>query len=130
MKVLGRQKAMAYCGDQKNALSPAIVAFMRGKPAQICPSALKDMQAAFHAAVLAADKVAVIGVNPHIVDGHIWDSLAETNTVLALCGDENAFDDWATNHRCGRPTRYLGGRFADSVDQLIGHSLLSSSSPS
>jgi hypothetical protein len=91
---------------------------MAGKPAQICPSALADMQAAFRAAVMAAEKVAVVGVNPHVTDQHIWDCLAETDAELLLCGDEGAFERWMNEYRPGRPSRYIGPRFAECVDQL------------
>jgi hypothetical protein len=115
---LRRRDALAYCSDLNNGLYPAIVAFMEGKPTQVCHSALQDMQKAFNSAVLAAERVAVVGVNPHVADEHIWDCLAQTSAEVSFCGDKDAFDDWSGNHRGTRPTRYLGPYFAKAVGAL------------
>jgi hypothetical protein len=69
--------------------------------------------------LMEAKRVAVVGVNPHVADGHVWDCLAQTSAELAFCGDDKAFRTWVTNHRFGAPTSYLGPYFAEAVDDLV-----------
>jgi hypothetical protein len=76
------------------------------------------MQNAFNSLVMAAERVAVVGVKPHVADEHIWSYLSQTSAEVSYFGDQDAFDEWATNHRGTRPTRYLGRYFAKAVGAL------------
>jgi hypothetical protein len=73
-------------------------------------------------AVLEARSVVVVGVAPNVVDGHVWDPLATTNAEVLVVGgpnDRQVFDTWAARHRNGRPYRYLGDGFAQTLDEIV-----------
>ncbi len=118
-KVLSRQQAYAYCNDPNNNLPPSMVVFMEGKPTAVCPNLLRAMQEAFDKVVREAKTVLIVGVNPHIVDTHIWDCISETDAEIVFCGDETAYEKWQAECRCDGPARFVGRYFAEAVGDLV-----------
>lgn len=76
------------------------------------------MQDIFQTTIQSSEKVAIVGVNPHIADKHIWDCLAVTTAEIFFCGDKSAFDRWSTGRRKAN-SHYLKPYFADSVEKLV-----------
>ena len=92
---------------------------MEGKPTAVCPSLLREMQAAFDKAVREAQVVLIVGVNPHIVDTHIWNCIGETEAEVVFCGDETAYEKWKAEHRGNKSARFVGPYFAEAVGDLV-----------
>jgi hypothetical protein len=95
-----------------------MVAFMQGKPTQICPDGLKSIQRIWSARVADASKVAIVGVRPHAVDAHIWGELARTEAELLFVGDQHGFEEWASTARPTKRNRFVGSTFDAAVGVL------------
>ncbi len=106
-----------YCNGN-TALYPVMAIYAVGKPVQIAPDPMKELQSSWTAAVKQADRIAVVGVRPRVEDDHIWGPLAETDAEIAFVGSVEAASHWAANYRIGRPSRVIGERFRQSVSQL------------
>jgi hypothetical protein len=119
IKAVPQIEASQRAANPNNVIPPILAIFMEGKPCQTSPELLVEWQRSFGAAVLAAKRVAVIGVHPHVADTHIWTPLAATKGELFFCGDEAAFASWTNSHRKCGPSKAVGSRFAESVDALV-----------
>ncbi len=96
-----------------------MVVFMEGKPTAVCPNLLRAMQEAFDKVVREAKTVLIVGVNPHIVDTHVWDCISETDAEIVFCGDETAYEKWKAECRRDGPARFVGRYFAEAVGDLV-----------
>jgi hypothetical protein len=95
--------------------------FMKDKPVQAGPSWIKAIQAGWRDAVAQAEKVAIVGVRPNPMDEHLWEAVAATAAEVLFIGDEAAITGWASQYRrTAGPTRILGARFDQAIDELLG----------
>ncbi len=92
---------------------------MEGKPTAVCPSFLREMRAAFDKAVRESQVDLIVGVNPHIVEAHIWNCIDETEAEVVFCGDETAHEIWKAEHRGTKSARFVGPYVAEAVGDLI-----------
>jgi hypothetical protein len=87
-----------------------------------CANFIQVERARFEKEVLAAERVAIVGVRVHPVDGHIWEPLAKTNAkLLYLAGPSAAgeFSAWASGHARGGDLS-VPKYFRDGLGDLIG----------
>jgi len=80
-------------------LSPVMSLYMKGKPLQVSPNSVKEIQERWKEAVNSSDLVFCIGVNPNPEDDHIWGALGQTEADLCFIGDKEAFRIWCKKHR-------------------------------
>jgi len=114
-----RHMALQYYQNRALALPPAMSFFMPGKSSIVTEHILIAMQRGFADAVLAADKVIVVGVRPLPADSHIWGPIAQTAANVFLCCGEHEYSGWAAADRIGGPTHFLGDRFALALKPII-----------
>ena len=98
-------------------LAPVMSLYMQGKPLQVSPRSLEEIQQLWSAQVAKAAAVVLVGVRPWPADEHIWDPLAHTTAALLAVGDELEFATWADQYRTGN-INYIGSRFDRSFDAL------------
>lgn len=94
----------------KSGLAPVMCLFMEGKPLQVSPSAIKQLQERWSKEVLNAEKIFCIGANPLPEDSHIWNPLSKTQANFFYIGEEKRFQEWASSNREG-PYEYLSSYF-------------------
>jgi hypothetical protein len=99
-------------------LYPCMALYMRGKPVQISPDAVQDIQARWKAMIASAQLVIVAGVNPLPEDNHIWEPLANTDAELLFIGDQRAFQTWTRTYR-KKSHHYLAPFFSNGLYYLI-----------
>lgn len=99
-----------YKGD--TALYPAMALFARGKPVAMSPEPITEAQSRWAAHVAAADKIALVGVNPNPEDGHIWKPLAAAPGELGYVGGEEPYVSWRSSAPRTNPSRFLGTTWA------------------
>ena len=111
-------EVLEFClGD--NSLPPVMCLFMPGKPIQVSAGSISAVQAAWREKVMAADRVAVVGVFPNVEDTHVWDVLANVPGELFYVGGADPFQQWAAKYRGDKPTKLLAERFDAAFDSLI-----------
>jgi hypothetical protein len=84
----------------KNVFPPVMSYYEPNKFTVSCSNFIQNERNRFEQAVLSAEKIAVVGVNVHPVDQHIWQPLAKTKAqILYLSGSSaaNDFSDWCKN---------------------------------
>ncbi len=91
---------------------------MKDKPVQIAPEQILRLQSMWKDAVLNAQNVICIGVNPLPADRHIWEPISETDARLFFVGDKNAYDKWISKYR-SKPSIYIDCFFDSSVKKLV-----------
>jgi hypothetical protein len=101
-----------------SALYPAMAVFMEGKPIHGNPTPVRQLQSWWREAVLNAETIGMIGVNPNPADTHIWQPLAGTRARLAVIGNQEAYQNWVGESRRSGPTEIVGGRFAADLDKF------------
>ena len=69
--------------------------------------------------MLAAEKIGLIGVNPHPMDRHIWEPLADTEAELLVVGNKHAYEEWCDAFRNERRFRFMGERFHESLSTFL-----------
>lgn len=111
------KEVTTYCMGN-TALYPAMAVYAYGKPVQIAPKSIKQIQKSWTTAIESASNVAVIGAKPHPLDKHIWSPLAATKARLLFVGDENAFLAWQSEYRTNGDSTYLGGRFESCIEAI------------
>lgn len=102
-----------------NVLPPAMSIFMPGKPVQISPGAIGQIQREWQMQVAKANDIAVIGVFPNSLDRHIWDPLATSAGRLHYVGGQADFEGWRQKHRPNLPTVFVGETFEASFEQIV-----------
>lgn len=100
-------------------LAPVMALYMIGKPLQVSPSALHDIQTNWQQAVFLAQTVVCVGVRPWPADTHIWGPLAQTDANLLYIGNREEFDAWVTAYR-QKPSTYLAPYFNEGFAALVG----------
>lgn len=103
----------------ETGLAPMMSLYMEGKPLNVSPSVVRQVQDAWSEHVAAARAIFVVGVMPVVSDTHIWAPLADTRAPLYFVGDGNAFQKWTQSQRPDVSSFYLGSRFAESYADLI-----------
>jgi hypothetical protein len=103
----------------ETGLAPMMSLYMQGKPLNVSPSVIKQVQKAWADGVSTAKAVFVVGVRPLPTDDHVWAPLAETPASLYFVGDTGAFSEWVAAARDGRPSFQLGTRFNESYFDLL-----------
>lgn len=98
-------------------LAPVMSLYMEGKPLQVSPQSLDELQQLWAEQVANADAIVLIGVRPWPADVHVWDPLARTKAPVLAVGDEIEFETWANQYREG-DFGYVGSRFDNSLDPL------------
>jgi len=106
-----------YCeGD--TALYPAMAVVAHGKPIQVGPEAIEQIQDTWRRAVASAGYIVVVGVRPHPPDKHIWGPLARAPGTLCFVGNRAVFVEWAAEYRQKGRCIELGERFEASVQAI------------
>lgn len=109
----------------ETGLAPIMSLYMEGKPINVSPGVITQIQTAWRASVQSASAVFVIGVRPVLRDAHIWEPLAASIGTLYFVGDKASFDIWCAEHRISKPSKYLGSRFNEAyagiLQQVIAH---------
>ena len=116
LKSIQPNEVEPYCRAD-NALYPAMSIFMKDKPNQIGKPHIEAMQEKWKEWILNAEKIFLIGVNPHIEDSHIWGPLSESKSKVYFCGNNGSFTEWQTLKN--RHDEYIGEKFEDSFDKII-----------
>lgn len=89
------------------ALYPAMALYAQGKSIAMSPAPIQVSQHRWRDAVLAADRVLLLGVSPNPADDHIWTPLAETAAAIGYVGAEEPFRTWRDAHRKGGDAVFL-----------------------
>jgi hypothetical protein len=114
-----KDKVIEHC-LVKSGLAPVMCLFMKGKPLQISPSSIKDIQNEWKEQIFSAKAVFCIGVNPLPEDSHIWDCLATTKAVLNFIGDKGRFDGWVAKYRQHK-SQFIAHYFDTGFRQLLNN---------
>ncbi len=101
-----------------SGLAPAMCLYMEGKPLQISPSVIEEVQTSWRECIASADHIVCIGLRPHPPDNHIWDPIASATGMLSFVGEEEAFDEWNSNYRTGE-SAWLGPYFHGGLEPTI-----------
>lgn len=101
------------------ALYPAMALYAKGKPVSMSPEPIKQAQERWREAVLAADKVAIVGVHPNPEDEHLWEPLADTAATVGYIGAQTPFGEWVASYRENRDSEFLGTTWSSADDQLL-----------
>lgn len=108
----------------ESGLAPVMCLYMRGKPLNVSPSAIRQLQGMWEKKIGDAVAVICIGVRPLIEDAHIWEPLAATDAPLYFVGDEASLRNWSAGRRRS-PTEYLGSTFNNAypliMERVIEH---------
>lgn len=118
IKAVNLDKVPEYCLGN-TGLYPVMSIYAQGKPVQIAATKIKAIQEEWSNAVHSAETIAIIGVNPHPPDGHIWNPLSETKANILFCGDEKTFSSWSSEYRVGKDSSFIGNHFNSSIDAFI-----------
>jgi hypothetical protein len=100
------------------ALAPAMCLYMRGKPLQISPSVILNLQCNWKKLILTAQKIFCIGVNPWPDDNHVWDPIIQTKGSVYFVGDMDAFNERISSCRKG-PSDFLSDRFLNALELIL-----------
>lgn len=106
-----------YSGS--TALYPAMALYAAGKPISMSPGPVEAAQKRWNEHIHRCSKLLIIGVNPFPEDGHIWNSIAESNATIATIGDERAFEDWGAQVEKSDSLVILGSRWNKCADDAI-----------
>ncbi len=113
---LDSNKVIEHCLIE-TGLSPAMCLYMRGKPLQVSPSVIADIQRAWAEAIETCKAIFCIGVRPLLEDEHIWRPLGNTSGQLYFVGNERDFEEWRSANRNGS-SEFLGSRFNTSFSSI------------
>jgi hypothetical protein len=102
----------------ETALAPIMCLYMQGKPLNVSPTAIRQLQDKWKTKVNNAAAVVCIGVRPLLQDTHIWEPLAATPAPLLFVGDEKSLDEWQKIHR-GGATEFLGSKFNEAYIPIV-----------
>jgi hypothetical protein len=106
----------------QNVFPPVMSYFEPNKFTASCSNFIDAERTRFEKEVLAAERVAIVGVRVHLVDRHIWEPLAKTTAKLLYLSGPSAVSDfstWASGHaRVGDLT--VPKYFRDGLADLIG----------
>jgi len=102
----------------ETGLAPIMSLYMEGKPLNVSPSAIIELQSNWSDRVYNCSAVFLIGVRPWPNDEHIWKPLAETHSPIYFVGGFDEFDNWNSKFRQDF-SEYLGGRFNTGYRKLI-----------
>ena len=101
-----------------NALYPAMAIYTKDKPLQVGAPAIQSLQKYWQEQVSKAEKIFIIGVEPNLVDKHIWDYLSNTSSKIYFCGSQNSFINWQETAK--REDEFIESRFENAVGQILG----------
>jgi hypothetical protein len=99
------------------ALAPVMCLYMRDKPLNVAPGAIKMLQSMWESSVRNSAAVFCVGVNPHVADAHIWQPIAEAPGDVYFVGGRTAFEHWQLTHRPNRSS-FIGDRFGACFSEL------------
>lgn len=103
----------------ETGLAPIMSLYMEGKPLNVSPSVIHQIQQAWSASVSTAKAIFVVGVRPLVADAHVWAPLATAQAPLYFIGDRTDFAKWTETQRPEAPSSYLGSRFANGYAELL-----------
>ena len=105
---------------KSNVFPPVMSYFEPNKFTVSCSNFIDDNRRQFAATIAASEKIAIVGLNVHPVDRHIWEPLSKTNgQVFYLGGSVGGakYQTWAGS--VGRSKDIVDARyFADGYDAL------------
>lgn len=102
----------------ESGLAPVMCLYMRGKPLNVSPSVIRQLQGMWETKIRNAAAVVCIGVRPLIEDAHIWEPLAAATAPLLFVGDEASLRSWSAGRRKS-PTEYLGSTFRNAYPLIL-----------
>jgi hypothetical protein len=99
------------------ALAPVMCLYMRDKPLNVSPTAIKQLQRLWQSAVRDSTAIFCVGVNPYAADAHIWTPIAKCSADLYFIGSQLQFQQWASMYRPDRSV-FIHDRFAEGFGFL------------
>ena len=94
--------------------------YMEGKPTQVAPKTIGNIQKILHDYIETASTITVIGVAPNADDTHIWNPIASSKALLGYVGPASEpFYIWAQKYRKDRDCSVLADRFENATDEVI-----------
>jgi hypothetical protein len=98
IRPLNQIDTINQCLNQ-DSLAPAIAMYAEGKAVRVSPDYVEEQQQQWIMSAKLAKRVFVVGVRVHLIDHHIWGTLAETKADVIYFGfpnDKQNFDGWKT----------------------------------
>ena len=114
---LDPNKVIQHCLVE-TGLAPVMSLYMEGKPLNVSPSVIGQLQHTWADYVGDANALFLIGVKPNIHDTHIWEPLANSKASLYFIGDEKALENWKETSRTFF-TEFLGSKFNLAYPAMI-----------
>ena len=88
-----------FCNTQ-DSVAPALAIYSPDKPVIFCKNFVLEQQQLWFQEITQASKIFIIGLRVHLIDEHIWMSLAKSKAELYYVGLEpEAFLKWAKESR-------------------------------
>lgn len=101
----------------ETGLAPVMCLYMEGKPLNVSPSAIRQVQAQWAEAAASAQSIVCVGVRPLPADDHIWTPLHKSEARLHFVGDQPAFESWSEGRAA--PTVFIASRFDEGYHRII-----------
>lgn len=102
----------------KTGLAPVMCLYMKNKPLNVSPAAVKQLQDMWKQTVEKAAVIVCIGIKPIAEDEHIWVPLSMTTSPLYFIGNKKELETWQTTNRVGE-THHIDNRFCSGYTNLI-----------
>lgn len=78
----------------KSGIAPVMSLYMEGKPVNVSPQILKDLQNTYKNRCLEAKTILIIGVKPVIQDEHIWECIKNSKANVYYVGSNTDFQSF------------------------------------
>lgn len=99
----------------KSGIAPVMSLYMEGKPVNVSPQIIKDLQRTYQNRCIEAKAIIVIGVKPIAGDNHIWDCIRKCNATVHYVGSSS---DFVFFKELGITANHLGEYFNTSFNEI------------
>jgi hypothetical protein len=99
----------------KSGIAPVMSLYMEGKPVNVSPQILKDLQNTYQSRCSKAKTILIIGVKPIVEDKHIWDCMKESSANVYYVGSNTDFELFK---ELGISANHLGEYFNTSFKKI------------
>lgn len=100
----------------KSGIGPVMSLYMEGKPVNVSPQIIQDIQKTYHKRCENSAITIVVGVKPLEADRHIWDSIINSLGDLYYVGADS---DFAYFRKAGRFAVHLGEYFNLTYNKIL-----------
>lgn len=100
----------------KSGIGPAMSLYMEGKPVNVSPQVIQELQNTYRRRCQEAEAIIIIGVKPIKADKHIWNSIIESSCRVFYVGSKSDFSFFIES---GKSAFHLGEYFNTSFNNLI-----------